>query len=225
MKTEHGQLKNLQIAPAMPCLGAGLDGNNLFEGVDLAGFFLMLMGLSGSIKGQPTMLKYGRIKPRYALARVAVVIVALSVGGLVSARAAELPVNPTVSAPALDSKHLFALGMLETGNNDRVVGGAGEVSRFQILPAVWRAYCGSQAYSQPEVSVQVARAHWTFLANAFVQHTGRSPSDFDMYVLWNTGAGYYARKGFDSNRVAPTVKDRAQRFVNLVNRHEELAVR
>src|ERR1035437_8720650 len=28
----------------------------------------------------------------------------------------------------------FALGMIETGNNDREIGGAGEVSRYQLMP-------------------------------------------------------------------------------------------
>jgi len=37
-----------------------------------------------------------------------------------------------------------------------------------------------------------------------------------MYVLWNTHQGYYARRNFDSARLAPAIRDRAQRFVNLV---------
>jgi len=36
--------------------------------------------------------------------------------------------------------------------------------------------------------------------------------------LWNTNFGYYARKGFDPARLPAIVRDRAQRFVNLVNR-------
>jgi hypothetical protein len=37
-----------------------------------------------------------------------------------------------------------------------------------------------------------------------------------MYVLWNTHYGYYASKGFNPNRLAASVRDRAQRYVNLV---------
>ncbi len=37
-----------------------------------------------------------------------------------------------------------------------------------------------------------------------------------MYVLWNTHYGYYASRGFNPNRLAAVVRDRAQRYVNLV---------
>ncbi len=41
-----------------------------------------------------------------------------------------------------------------------------------------------------------------------------------MYVLWNTRYGYYASKGFKPARLNPVVRDRAQRFANLVERGE-----
>ena len=43
----------------------------------------------------------------------------------------------TMTASAGLSK-LEALSMIESGNNDLAVGQAGEVSRFQIRPQVWR---------------------------------------------------------------------------------------
>jgi len=125
-----------------------------------------------------------------------------------------------VTFPALDAKHLFALGMIETGNNDWVVGSAGEVSRYQLMPIVWKSYSKSADYQNPRVSLQVARAHWFYLASYFKGKTGRMPDDFDMYVLWNTKFGYYAHKGFSKRLLAPVVRDRAQRFVNLVNRKD-----
>jgi hypothetical protein len=39
-----------------------------------------------------------------------------------------------------------------------------------------------------------------------------------MYILWNTRFGYYSRKGFEQGKVSLIIQDRAQRFVNLVNR-------
>jgi hypothetical protein len=33
-----------------------------------------------------------------------------------------------------------AIGEVESGNNDQVIGTAGEVSRFQITPALWREH-------------------------------------------------------------------------------------
>ena len=50
----------------------------------------------------------------------------------------------------------------------------------------------------------------------FKKQAHREPGDFDLYVLWNTRSGYYAGKGFAPDRLAPVVRDRAQRFVNLV---------
>jgi hypothetical protein len=120
--------------------------------------------------------------------------------------------------PALDSRRLFALGMIETGNDDRAIGRAGEISRYQLAPPVWRSYSRSMEYRNPDVSWQVARLHWNYLAAYFKDKTGRMPTDFDMYVLWNTRYGYYAHKSFSRRQLATIVQDRAQRFVNLVNR-------
>ena len=117
-----------------------------------------------------------------------------------------------------DMKRLNALGMIETGNDDYGVGGMGEISRFQIQPAIWKNYSKSDDYQNPEISEGVARRHWAYLAGYFKEKTGREPTDFDMYVLWNTRLGYYAKNGFSPVRISPVVQDRAQRFVNLVNR-------
>jgi hypothetical protein len=120
--------------------------------------------------------------------------------------------------PALDAKRLFALGMIETGNDDGEIGAAGEVSRYQIHPMVWKAYSRRMDYRNTALAIEVARQHWAKLAAYFVEKAGRQPGDFDMYVLWNTKFGYYARRGFLPERLAAKVRDRAERFVNLVNR-------
>jgi len=120
----------------------------------------------------------------------------------------------------LDSKRLFALGMIETGNDDHEIGRAGEVSRYQIEPGVWRVYSKSDAYENPQVAREVARRHWTSLANYFKKQTGRNPDDFDMYVLWNTTWGYYAKRDFSRRSLSRVVHERAERFVNLVNRKD-----
>ena len=130
-------------------------------------------------------------------------------------------VMPTAEKPCLlDDRRRFALGMIETGNDDQEVGGMGEVSRFQIMPSVWRQYSASRRYHDPETSTEVARQHWNALRDSFRQQTHREPTDFDMYVLWNTRHGYYARHGFKPNRLDPAVRDRAERFVNLIQRGE-----
>jgi hypothetical protein len=136
----------------------------------------------------------------------------------VQTNAATAQTQDADSALVPDSRRLLALAMIETGTNDREIGGDGEVSRYQLSRAVWKSYTASQDYTDPEVSLQVAWQHWNYLANYFKQKTGREPGDYDMYVLWNTRFGYYAHKGFSRQEISPVVQDRAQRFVNLVNR-------
>ena len=116
----------------------------------------------------------------------------------------------------LDHRRQYALGMIETGNDDSEIGGAGEVSRFQIMPSVWQQYSDSRSYQNPAVARTVAQQHWFTLYARFKQQARREPTDFDMYVLWNTRSAYYANRGFDPARLGATVRDRAQRFVNLV---------
>jgi hypothetical protein len=74
------------------------------------------------------------------------------------------------------------------------------------------------ALPRPETSTEVAQQHWTALYNRFKQQARREPTDFDMYVLWNTHYGYYAKRGFKPARLDPAVREHAQRFVNLVQR-------
>jgi hypothetical protein len=124
--------------------------------------------------------------------------------------------NPGV----LDKRRQFALGMIETGNDDSEIGGLGEISRYQIMPSVWRQYSSSRSYQDPDASLEVARQHWSVLYARFKQQMHREPTDFDMYVLWNTHYGYYASRGFNPSRLDAGERDRAQRFVNLVERGE-----
>jgi hypothetical protein len=134
--------------------------------------------------------------------------------------AQSLPPTDSPKPAVLDDRRLFALGAIETGNNDNEIGRAGEVSRYQIMPSVWKHYSRSSYYDNPQVSRAVAQQHWSSLRASFKKQTGREPDNFDMYVLWNTCYGYYASKGFQPARLDPTVRDRAQRFVNLVERGE-----
>jgi hypothetical protein len=128
-----------------------------------------------------------------------------------------LPPKPAAStAGVLDARRLYALSQIETGGDDQEIGRSGEVSRYQIMPSVWRHYSDSQSYRDPGTSTPVAQQHWTALYKSFKEQTRREPTDFDMYVLWNTGNGYYARHGFKPENLNAVISDRAQRFVNLV---------
>jgi hypothetical protein len=110
---------------------------------------------------------------------------------------------------------LEALSQIETGNNDRAVGGAGEVSRYQIKPWIWRQYSDSEAYSNRRISTQVAEQHLAGLREIYRKRTRREPTDFDLYVMWNAGPTYYNRIGFAKSRVHPVIRERARRYANL----------
>ena len=42
---------------------------------------------------------------------------------------------------------LEAISMIETADRDAIVGRAGERSRYQIMPAVWKSYTASRDYA------------------------------------------------------------------------------
>jgi len=119
---------------------------------------------------------------------------------------------------------LEAISMIESGNNDFAIGDAGEVSRYQILPQVWKRFTNSRAYSNEAISSGVAARYLEVLETNFRARAGREPSDFDRYVLWNGGPGYYERIGFAARRVHPIIRERAQRFVNLRQMHPKAGV-
>ncbi len=108
-----------------------------------------------------------------------------------------------------------ALSMIETGNNDAAIGRAGEVSRYQIKPWIWRQYSRSYSYTDRQTSRQVAEKHLKVLQSSFVSRARREPTNFDLYVLWNAGPTYYAKVGFSKTRVHPIIRERAQRYANL----------
>ena len=110
---------------------------------------------------------------------------------------------------------LEALSMIETADNDKTIGSAGEVSRYQIMPRTWKQYTQSEDYQNPAVSGWVAARHVQWLDTTFRAKTGRAPTEFEIYVMWNAGLGYYAKKGFNPAKVAPSIRDRAERFQNL----------
>jgi hypothetical protein len=112
----------------------------------------------------------------------------------------------------------WALAQIESGHfryPDTTQGSSGEISRFQIMPAVWRAYSRSRSYSDPKVAWAVARKILEERQNSFMGSTGRHPTPFDLYVMWNK-PGLYKRLDFNRKRLPPRVRDAAERFENLV---------
>lgn len=103
-----------------------------------------------------------------------------------------------------------ALAQIESGNNDHVLGLAGEVSRYQIKPRVWHRYASANAnWRNAEQSLPIAKAAMRDRCVAFQRVFRRPPTDFEFYVLWNAPG--------QIRKPSQAVTKRAQRFCNLVN--------
>ncbi len=109
-----------------------------------------------------------------------------------------------LSANASAMDRWAALAMFESGDNDRIVGRAGEISRYQIRRELWPSgdpldACVALANAQRIMSSRLTM---------FERTHGRPPDDFEFYILWNAPA--------QINHPHPAVADRARRFMNLV---------
>jgi hypothetical protein len=97
-----------------------------------------------------------------------------------------------------------ALGLVESGGNDRIIGRAGEVSRYQIRPELWEG--GDPLDTR--TALANARQIMDARVAAFERSHGRQPDDFEFYVLWNAPA--------QIDHPHRAVAARARRFVNLI---------
>jgi hypothetical protein len=104
---------------------------------------------------------------------------------------------------------MTALSMLETGDNDRMVGRAGEISRYQVLKSEWKRVCTSTDYSNPTLAKTVADKLLDERLQRFQSKFGRNPTDFEFYGLWNAPGQVLG------GRVSRVVAGRCQRFANL----------
>ncbi|MGD1087798.1 MAG: hypothetical protein ABR955_03605 [Verrucomicrobiota bacterium] len=107
----------------------------------------------------------------------------------------------SASASAMD--RWAALAMLESGGNDRIVGRAGEISRYQIRRELWSGGNPLDA----GVALANAQRIMSLRLDGFERIHGRTPDDFEFYILWNAPA--------QINHPHPAVAERARRFMNL----------
>jgi len=102
-----------------------------------------------------------------------------------------------------------ALSQIESGDNDKAVGAAGEISRYQIKPEVWRRYTKPDAdWQDPQDSLAVAREIMQERCADFEATFHRAPTDREFYILWNAPARIQSP--------SKAVTARAERFCNLV---------
>ena len=109
-----------------------------------------------------------------------------------------------LAMPAFAMDRWEALSMIESGNNDHAIGSVGEISRFQIRPELWP---GGNPHN-PEQALTAAQKTMIPRLNQFQRSHNRQPTDFEFYVLWNAP--------WVVDHPSAVVKERAQRFVNLV---------
>ena len=74
---------------------------------------------------------------------------------------------------------LAALSMIETGNNDRMVGRAGEISRYQILKAEWRSVTNSTRYTDPATAKAVTLKLLDRRVQNFRETYHRTPTNYE----------------------------------------------
>ena len=104
---------------------------------------------------------------------------------------------------------LSALSSLETGNDDGMIGKAGEISRYQVLKVEWRSVTTSTNYRDPKLARQVTLKLLEQRVDRFKGRYKRNPTDFEFYALWN--APTQALTG----RISRVVAERSRRFANL----------
>ena len=115
----------------------------------------------------------------------------------------------TLAMDSFGTDRLAALSMIETGNNDHMVGRAGEISRYQIIKSEWHSVTNSSNYTDRETARAVTLRLIDKRVQNFASSFNRPPTDFELYGLWN--APSQVMQGRISRRVA----ERCQRFVNL----------
>ena len=104
---------------------------------------------------------------------------------------------------------------------DRAIGSRSEVSRFQILPVVWRQYSRSREYHYPQLAWKVANKILEDREDDFRQATQREWDFMDIYLMWNA-PGLYRRANWDRTKISTVVLKRAQRFANLMQARSQL---
>jgi hypothetical protein len=103
-----------------------------------------------------------------------------------------------------------ALSQIETRDNDRAIGAAGEISRYQMKPKLWERYARSDAdWKNPTEALVAAQELMKERCAHFERCYHRQPTDFDFYILWNAPAQIVKPR--------KAVRERAERFCRLVN--------
>ena len=112
----------------------------------------------------------------------------------------------------ITSIHLAALGMLETGADNFATGSHGEVSQYQVMPAIWFKAAGTADPTDPAIAYRVAKKLWQQRVAQFEKKNQRNPTIQELSLLWHS----------PKNALSPNAEqlDYSERFVNLIHAHE-----
>ena len=113
--------------------------------------------------------------------------------------------------PVMGMGRFDALAQVETGGRDKAVGLAGEVSRYQISPAVWRANSRLPIAwaTNEEAALEVAVVVMAKRERQFVKRKHCKPDAFEWALLWHCP---------NRKRYTAADLDYACRFCNLLSK-------
>jgi hypothetical protein len=116
------------------------------------------------------------------------------------------------SGSALAMDRFAALSMIESGDYDFARGQHTEVSRYQIRREVWMQATNAplELATNAAVALDVARVIAEKRCLEFEKKHGRTPTDFEFYVLWNAPT--------QIDNPGRAVRKKAERFVNLIQK-------
>jgi len=116
---------------------------------------------------------------------------------------------------------LAAIAMVESGNNDRAVGKAHEISRYQIKPQIWQQYglLRKQDYTNPFVAEQIALKHARHLQHVMPSFAANSVTH--MAAAWNYGPTNMRIAGYQLTNLPPSVISYSERVQNVYERLTE----
>jgi hypothetical protein len=124
------------------------------------------------------------------------------------------PVSPEQPSRIDPAQLMAALSVIESGDNDKAIGKAGEVSRYQIIPRIWRAYGGGNPRNAAEAK-RVATKIMAVRIEQFESKHGRQPTLVEVYALWRSPVRALQLK------VSAAVRECGTRFSNLVEDSQE----
>ena len=104
---------------------------------------------------------------------------------------------------------LKALEEVESNGNPRAVGRHGEMTKFQVMPSVWREYNNKPIHRcGPNEIAATVKEIWSDRVDAFTLRHGRKPTAAELYLIWHRPAR--------ATRPTKVERERAVRFSNLV---------